>query len=118
MEYIYTIAIRAHRAYNDTDCIRSLLADMNECASAPCDLASTECVNYPGAFTCKCKPGFEPSDLPAECRSIGDLGLISGGIPDESITVSGSENGYTKTVRRERQGLLLRSNARFHALTR
>lgn len=34
-----------------------------------------------------------------ECRPIGDLGLINGGIPDESISVSSSENGYTKTVR-------------------
>lgn len=33
-----------------------------------------------------------------ECRPIGDLGLINGGIPDESITVSSSENGYTKSV--------------------
>lgn len=33
-----------------------------------------------------------------ECRPIGDLGLINGGIPDESITVSSSEKGYTKTV--------------------
>lgn len=33
-----------------------------------------------------------------ECRPIGDLGLINGGIPDESITVSSSENGYTRTV--------------------
>lgn len=33
-----------------------------------------------------------------ECRPIGDLGLINGGIPDESITVSSSENAYTRTV--------------------
>ncbi|XP_032681239.1 sushi, von Willebrand factor type A, EGF and pentraxin domain-containing protein 1 isoform X1 [Odontomachus brunneus] len=68
--------------------------DINECASTQCDLASTECINYPGAFTCKCKPGFA---LTTECRSIGDLGLINGGIPDESITVSGSDNGHTRT---------------------
>lgn len=69
--------------------------DINECASSQCDLASTECINNPGAFTCKCKPGFAPT---MECRPIGDLGLINGGIPDESITVSSSENGYTRTV--------------------
>ncbi|EZA50646.1 Sushi, von Willebrand factor type A, EGF and pentraxin domain-containing protein [Ooceraea biroi] len=68
--------------------------DINECASSQCDLASTECINNPGAFTCKCKSGFAPT---MECRPIGDLGLINGGIPDESITVSSSENGYTKT---------------------
>jgi len=69
--------------------------DINECTSSQCDLASTECINNPGAFTCKCKSGFAPT---MECRPIGDLGLINGGIPDESITVSSSENGYTKTV--------------------
>ncbi|XP_077268738.1 sushi, von Willebrand factor type A, EGF and pentraxin domain-containing protein uif isoform X1 [Temnothorax americanus] len=68
--------------------------DINECTSSQCDLASTECINNPGAFTCKCKSGFAPT---MECRPIGDLGLINGGIPDESITVSSSENGYTKT---------------------
>lgn len=71
------------------------ISDINECASSQCDLASTECINNPGAFTCKCKPGFTPT---MECRPIGDLGLINGGIPDESITVSSSENGYTKNV--------------------
>jgi len=72
-----------------------VFVDINECTSSQCDLASTECINTPGAFTCKCKPGFAPT---MECRPIGDLGLINGGIPDESITVSSSENGYTKTV--------------------
>lgn len=71
------------------------LIDINECATSQCDLASTECINNPGAFTCKCKPGFAPT---MECRPIGDLGLINGGIPDESITVSSSENGYMKSV--------------------
>jgi hypothetical protein len=33
-----------------------------------------------------------------ECRPIGDLGLISGGISDNSITVSGSEPAFTKEV--------------------
>ncbi|KAF7987305.1 hypothetical protein HCN44_003067 [Aphidius gifuensis] len=67
--------------------------DINECASSQCDLASTECINSPGAFSCKCKSGFSPT---MECRPIGDLGLINGGISDDSITVSSSENGYTK----------------------
>lgn len=72
-----------------------LFLDVNECASSQCDLASTECINTPGAFMCKCKSGFASI---MECRPIGDLGLINGGIPDESITVSSSENGYTKSV--------------------
>lgn len=67
--------------------------DINECASSQCDLASTECINTPGAFKCKCKSGFAPT---LECRPIGDLGLINGGISDESIVVSSSENGYGK----------------------
>lgn len=33
-----------------------------------------------------------------ECRPVGDLGLISGGISDDSITVSGSEMSFTKEV--------------------
>jgi len=33
-----------------------------------------------------------------ECRPVGDLGLISGGISDDSITVSGSEPSFTKEV--------------------
>lgn len=33
-----------------------------------------------------------------DCRPVGDLGLTSGGIPDESITVSSSEVGYSKEV--------------------
>lgn len=69
--------------------------DINECANSQCDLASTECINTPGAFSCKCRKGFAPT---LECRPVGDLGLINGGIPDESITVSGNENGYSKGV--------------------
>ncbi|XP_012280254.1 sushi, von Willebrand factor type A, EGF and pentraxin domain-containing protein 1 [Orussus abietinus] len=68
--------------------------DVNECATNQCDLASTECINTPGSFICKCKSGFAPT---TECRSISDLGLINGGVPDESITVSSSEKGYSKT---------------------
>lgn len=33
-----------------------------------------------------------------ECRPVGDLGLINGGIPDESITVSSVESGLHKGV--------------------
>lgn len=71
------------------------LIDINECASSQCDLASTECVNTPGAFSCKCKSGFAAT---MDCRPVGDLGLINGGISDDSITVSSSENGYSKNV--------------------
>ncbi|XP_059477749.1 uncharacterized protein LOC132198041 isoform X1 [Neocloeon triangulifer] len=67
--------------------------DVNECASSGCDLASTECVNTPGAFHCKCRRGFAPS---LECRPVSDLGLSAGGIPDESITVSSAERGFEK----------------------
>jgi Calcium-binding EGF domain len=66
---------------------------VNECASSGCDLASTECVNTPGAFHCKCRRGFAPS---LECRPVGDLGLSTGGIPDESIMVSSAERGFEK----------------------
>ncbi|KAF4522838.1 hypothetical protein B566_EDAN008100 [Ephemera danica] len=66
---------------------------VNECASSGCDLASTECVNTPGAFNCKCRRGFAPS---LDCRPVGDLGLSTGGIPDEAISVSSSERGYDK----------------------
>lgn len=69
--------------------------DVNECAASQCDVASTECVNTPGSFHCKCRKGFAPT---LECRPVGDLGMINGGIPDESITVSSSEVGYEKSV--------------------
>lgn len=69
--------------------------DINECITSQCDLASTECVNVPGSFHCKCRKGFETTQ---ECRPVGDLGLVNGGIPDESITVSGNEAGYDKSV--------------------
>lgn len=69
--------------------------DINECAASQCDVASTECANTPGSFHCKCRKGFAPT---LECRPVGDLGLMNGGIPDESITVSSSEVGYEKSV--------------------
>lgn len=69
--------------------------DINECAASQCDVASTECANTPGSFHCKCRKGFAPT---LECRPVGDLGMINGGIPDESITVSSSEGGYDKSV--------------------
>lgn len=69
--------------------------DVNECAASQCDLASTECVNSLGGFHCRCKTGFAPT---MECRPVGDLGMISGGISDDSITVSGSEPSFTKEV--------------------
>ncbi|KAH1029275.1 hypothetical protein HUJ05_002540 [Dendroctonus ponderosae] len=59
--------------------------DINECISSQCDVASTECVNTAGSFQCKCRKGFAPTN---ECRPVADLGLINGGIPDESITVA------------------------------
>jgi Calcium-binding EGF domain/Sushi repeat (SCR repeat) len=69
--------------------------DINECSSSQCDLASTECMNTPGSFFCQCKKGFAPT---TECRPVGDLGLANGGIPDESITTSASEEGFDKGV--------------------
>jgi hypothetical protein len=69
--------------------------DINECSSSQCDVASTECKNVAGGFSCACRGGFVPS---LECRPVADLGLISGGIPDDSITVSASEPGYSKGV--------------------
>ncbi|KAK9718535.1 CUB domain [Popillia japonica] len=75
--------------------------DINECVSSQCDLASTECVNTAGSFSCKCKKGFAPT---LECRPVGDLGLINGGIPDDSITVSSTEDGYNKGMVRLNSG--------------
>jgi hypothetical protein len=69
--------------------------DINECHTSQCDLASTECMNTPGSFYCQCKKGFAST---TECRPVGDLGLSTGGVPEESITVSASEEGYTKGV--------------------
>lgn len=71
------------------------IIDINECASSQCDQASTECVNTAGSFHCKCRAGFVGS---MECRPVGDLGFTTGGIPDEAITVSGLEAGYSKDV--------------------
>lgn len=67
--------------------------DINECNQSQCDLTSTECKNEIGSFQCKCKKGFAPT---TECRPVADLGLANLGIPDESIIVSSSENGYEK----------------------
>lgn len=69
--------------------------DINECQSSQCDSTSTECKNTQGGFSCRCKPGFTPN---LECRPVGDLGLINGAIPDESITTSTPELGYSKGV--------------------
>lgn len=75
--------------------------DINECSSSQCDLASTECMNTAGSFFCQCKKGFAPTN---ECRPVGDLGLANGGIPDESITVSPSEEEYSKGMLRLNSG--------------
>jgi len=69
--------------------------DIDECGNSQCDLASTECVNMPGSFYCKCRSGFAPS---LECRNIGDLGLGSLGIPDHAITVSSSQEDHPKEL--------------------
>jgi hypothetical protein len=72
-----------------------LITDVNECANSQCDLASSECLNTAGAFHCRCRKGFAPN---LECRPVGDLGLTTGGIPDDAITVSDEETDYDKTV--------------------
>lgn len=74
---------------------QQICTDINECGSSQCDQASTECINTPGSFYCKCRSGFATT---MDCRPVGDLGLTSGGIPEESITVSNSEVGYSKEV--------------------
>ncbi|XP_063243609.1 sushi, von Willebrand factor type A, EGF and pentraxin domain-containing protein 1 isoform X2 [Bacillus rossius redtenbacheri] len=75
--------------------------DINECASSQCDVASSECANTPGSFHCRCREGFAPN---LECRPVGDLGLTSAGIPDESITVSSEEPGFRKSLVRLNSG--------------
>jgi len=72
-----------------------VMADVNECANSQCDLASSECINTAGAFHCRCRKGFAPN---LECRPVGDLGLTTGGIPDDAITVSDEEVDYDRTV--------------------
>lgn len=67
--------------------------DINECSSSQCDLASTECKNTAGSFHCQCKKGFAPT---TECRPVGDLGLANGGISEDSVIVSSTEDGYNK----------------------
>lgn len=67
--------------------------DIDECANSQCDLASTECVNVPGSFYCKCLKGFNPS---LECRNVADLGLSTGSITDTAITVSSASEEYPK----------------------
>lgn len=69
--------------------------DINECSTSQCDLASTECMNTPGSFFCQCKKGFAPT---TECRPVIDLGLSTGGVPDDSIIVSSTEESYNKNV--------------------
>lgn len=69
--------------------------DINECTISQCDLASTECMNTPGSFHCKCKAGFTTT---TECRPVIDLGLSTNGVADESIIVSSTEEGYNKNV--------------------
>lgn len=66
--------------------------DINECSTTQCDLTTTECTNTNGSFFCDCKPGFSRT---TECHRIGDLGLSNGGLPDNSITTSSSEEEYT-----------------------
>lgn len=69
--------------------------DINECSTSQCDLASTECMNTPGSFFCQCKKGFAAT---TECRPVIDLGLSTGGVPDDSIIVSSTEESYNKNV--------------------
>lgn len=69
--------------------------DINECGSTQCDLSSTECLNTAGSFHCQCRSGFAPT---TECRPVADLGLTNGGVPDDSITVSSTEDGFQKSV--------------------
>jgi hypothetical protein len=52
-------------------------------------------MNTAGAFHCRCRKGFAPN---LECRPVGDLGLTTGGIPDDAISVSDEEADYDKTV--------------------
>ncbi|XP_045468348.1 sushi, von Willebrand factor type A, EGF and pentraxin domain-containing protein 1 isoform X2 [Harmonia axyridis] len=75
--------------------------DINECIASQCDAASTECINNPGSFHCKCKKGFVSR---TDCRPL-ELGLINGGIPDEAISVSSTEPGYNKNNIRLNNGL-------------
>ena len=72
--------------------------DINECdAHTMCESRSTECENLSGGHHCQCKPGFEPN---LECRDIEPLGLVIAqgqrGLSDDSIIVSGEEEGYPK----------------------
>ncbi|XP_065584265.1 CUB and sushi domain-containing protein 3-like, partial [Artemia franciscana] len=69
--------------------------DIDECVMEQCDGASTVCENVPGSFHCDCKAGFTPS---LECKPVTDLGLGSGALPNELITVSGFEPGFPKEV--------------------
>ena len=69
--------------------------DVNECDTAQCDTASTECQNTAGAFFCKCKSGFKAN---RDCRPVGDLGVSDGGIPNDAIMVSSVATGYDKNV--------------------
>lgn len=69
--------------------------DINECSQSQCDLASTECKNTAGSFHCACKKGFAQT---TECRPVGDLGLANGGIAEDSIIVSSTEEGYNKRL--------------------
>ncbi|XP_076035426.1 sushi, von Willebrand factor type A, EGF and pentraxin domain-containing protein uif [Oratosquilla oratoria] len=68
--------------------------DVDECSTPQCDAASTECMNTPGAFACKCKDGFRPN---LDCRILSDLGVSNGGIPDDAISVSSFVPGYGKS---------------------
>ncbi|XP_043197541.1 uncharacterized protein LOC122368017 [Amphibalanus amphitrite] len=69
--------------------------DINECAAAKCDLASTNCTNTAGSYHCGCRPGFAPN---LQCRPVSELGVSSGAISDEDISVSGTEDGYDKNA--------------------
>ena len=73
------------------------IADKNECDAFQCDFKSTECDNVAGSYHCKCRDGFTPN---LECRPANDLGLSDGGIADDSIIVSGQEEGYPKEMAR------------------
>ncbi|XP_043234344.1 uncharacterized protein LOC122387849 [Amphibalanus amphitrite] len=69
--------------------------DINECAAAKCDLASTNCTNTAGSYHCGCRPGFAPN---LQCRPVAELGVSSGAISDGDISVSGTEDGYDKNA--------------------
>ncbi len=69
-------------------------ANVDECAatSSPCSGANTQCVDFPGTFSCRCAPGFEGDG--GSCADVDecDAGLFGCSPQERCVNLVGSSS--------------------------